>query len=95
MFKKRGFNFEDTQMTNPEKLKKLIVMISIAYTWCVLVGLWISESIKIRIKNHGRKQKSIFRCGFEYLTAFVKKLLSGNIYNNLELNDVTKFLSCT
>jgi hypothetical protein len=94
-FKKRGFNFEDTHMTMLEKIKKLIVMISIAYTWSVLVGLWISESIKIRIMNHGRKQKSIFRCGFDYLTTFIKKLLTGNIYNDLEFNDVTKLLSCT
>jgi hypothetical protein len=94
-FKKRGFNFEDTHMTNLEKLKKLIVLISIAYTWSVLVGFWITESIKIRIMNHGRKQKSIFRCGFDYLTSFIKKLLTGNIYNDLEFNDVTKLLSCT
>jgi len=51
-FKKRGFNFEDTHITQPEKIKKLIVIISIAYTWCVLIGLWISETIKIRIMNH-------------------------------------------
>ncbi len=94
-FKKRGFNFEDTHMTSLEKIKKLIVLISIAYTWSVLVGLWISESIKIRIKNHGRKQKSIFRCGFDFLTTFIKKLLTGNIYNDHEFNDVTKLLSCT
>lgn len=94
-FKKRGFNFEDTHMTNLEKIKKLIVLISIAYTWSVLVGLWISQSIKIRIKNHGRKEKSTFRCGFDYLTTFIRKLLSGNIYNDLEFKDVTKLLSCT
>jgi len=94
-FKTRGFNFEDTHMTNLEKIKKLIVLISIAYTWCVLTGLWISESIKIRIMNHGRKQRSTFRCGFDYLTTFVRKLLSGNIYNDLEFKDVTKLLSCT
>jgi len=94
-FKKRGFNFEDTHMRNLEKIKKLIVLISIAYTWCVLVGLWITESIKIRIMNHGRKQRTIFRCGFDYLTTFIRKLLSGNIYNDLEFNNVTKLLSCT
>jgi hypothetical protein len=94
-FKKRGFNFEDTHMTHPEKIKKLIVLISIAYIWCVLVGLWISDSIKIRIMNHGRKQRSTFRCGFDYLTVFIKKLLTGNIYNDMEFNDVTKLLSCT
>ena len=94
-FKTRGFNFEDTHMTHLEKIKKLIVLISIAYTWCVLVGLWICESIKIRIMNHGRKQKSIFRCGFDYLTIFIEKLLQGNIYNDHEFKDVTKLLSCT
>jgi hypothetical protein len=94
-FKKRGFNFEETHMTELEKIKKLIVMISIAYTWCVLVGLWISESIKIRIMNHGRKLKSTFRSGFDFLTTFIKKLLTGNIYNDLEFNNVTKLLSCT
>jgi hypothetical protein len=94
-FKKRGFNFEETHMTKLEKIKKLIVMIRIAYTWSVLVGLWISETIKIKIKNHGRKQKSIFRCGFDFLTTFIKKLLTGNIYNDLEFNNVTKLLSCT
>lgn len=94
-FKKRGFNFEETHMTQLEKIKKLIVMISIAYTWCVLVGLWISESIKIRIMKHGRKLKSIFRRGFDFLTTFIKKLLTGNIYNDLEFNNVTKLLSCT
>lgn len=94
-FKKRGFNFEDTHMTDLQKIKKLILLISIAYTWSVLVGLWVSESIKIRIMNHGRKQKSIFRCGFDYLTTFIEKLLAGKIYNDLEFNDVTKLLSCT
>ncbi len=96
-FKNRGFNFEDTHMRKLNKLKKLIVLISIAYTWSVLVGLWISETIKIKIKikNHGRKQKSIFRCGFDFLTTFIKKLLTGNIYNDHEINDVTKLLSCT
>jgi hypothetical protein len=94
-FKKRVFNFEDTHMTKLEKIKKLLVLISIAYTWCVLVGLWVSEKTKIRIMKHGRKQRSIFRCGFDYLTTFIEKLLTGNIYNDLEFNDVTKILSCT
>lgn len=94
-FKTRGFNFEDTHMTNLDRIKKLIVLISIAYTWSVLVGLWICETIKIKIKNHGRKQKSFFRCGFDFLTTFIEKLLTGNIHNDSEFNDVTKLLSCT
>ena len=92
--KTRGVNFEDTHMIDLKKIKKLIVLISIAYVWCVLVGLWITETIKIRIMNHGRKQKSIFRCGFDFLTTLIKRLLSGNIYNDFEFNEVNKILSC-
>lgn len=94
-FKTRGFNFEDTHMTDLEKLKKLIVLVSIAYSWCVMVGLWITETITVRIMTHGRKQKSTFRCGFDFLTAIIKKLLDNAIYNDYEFNEVTNILPCT
>jgi len=94
-FKTRGFNFEDTHMTEAEKIEKLLVLVSIAYSWCVLVGLWLSSEIKISIKNHGRKVKSIFRKGFDYLTDIFVKLLDGSIYNSLQFNEVNKILSCT
>jgi len=94
-FKTRGFNFEDTHMTDIEKIEKLLVLVSIAYCWCVLIGLWLCEQIKITIKIHGRKQKSIFRCGFDYLTNIFRKLLVGTIYNILEFNEVAYILSCT
>ncbi len=94
-FKSRGFNFEDTHLKDYEKLKKLIALVSIAYIWCIMVGLWVSESIKIRIATHGRKERSIFRTGLDYLVSFIKKLLSGDIYNYQEANTVIRFLSCT
>lgn len=96
-FKTRGFNFEDTHMTNEEKIEKLLVLVSIAYSWCVIVGLWLTEEMKkmIMIKNHGRKQKSIFRSGLDYLTNIFRKLLDGSIYNKLQFKEVTYVLSCT
>ena len=94
-FKTRGFNFEDTHMKNLEKIKMLIVLVSIVYTWCVLLWLYLNESLPIKLMKLGRKLKSIFKYGFEYLTCFIKKLLEDKIYNILEFNDVTKFLSCT
>ncbi len=94
-FKTRGFNFENTHLKDLEKIKKLIALVSIAYIWCILVGLWASDSIKIRIATHGRKEKSIFRVGFDFLTTFIKKLLEGNIYNDFEFNEVINLLSCT
>jgi len=94
-FKSRGFNFEDTHIKDLEKIKKLIALVSIAYMWCIMVGLWVSESIKIRIAKHGRKVKSIFRIGFDFLTSFIKKLLANEIYNPHEFKEVVCLLSCT
>ena len=94
-FKSRGFNFEDTHMTALEKIKKLIVLVSIVYAWCVLIGLWYDETVPIKLMKLGRKRKSIFRYGFDYLTSFIKKLLDGKVYNDFEFNEVTKILSCT
>jgi len=94
-FKTRGFNFEDTHMNNLEKIKMLIVLVSIVYTWCVLLGLYLNETVPIILTNTGRKRKSIFKYGFEYLTCFIKRLLEAKLYNILEFNEVTKFLSCT
>ena len=95
-FKTRGFNFEDTHMKDLEKIKKLIVMVSIVYTWCALIGLWYNATVPIKLMvTLGRKRKSIFRYGFDYLTTFIRKLLDGKIYNDFEFNEVTKLLSCT
>jgi hypothetical protein len=90
-FKTRGFNFEDTHFKNRDKIKLLIVLISIAYLWSVLIGIWLDAVIPIKIKEHGRKSISIFRYGFDYLTRVIK-----SIYDNLyEFNNLVKILSCT
>jgi len=56
--KTKGFNLE----------KKLIALLTIALLWCYLTGLWIESTVKIRIKNHGRKEKSTFRKGLDHFT---------------------------
>ena len=90
-FKTRGFNFEDTHFKNLEKIKLLIVIVSIAYLWSVLIGIWLDASLPIKIKKHGRKAISIFRYGFDYLVRVIK-----SIYDNLyEFNNLVKILSCT
>lgn len=90
-FKSRGFNFEDTHLKDLEKIKKLIVFVSIAYLWSVLVGLWLDEVTPIKLKSHGRKAVSIFKYGFRYLTRIIKRILD----NLDEFNELTKILSCT
>jgi hypothetical protein len=70
--KKRGFNFEDTRMTIPERIDKLIALLAIAFTWCHVVGEWRNEQEEIKIKKHGRKAVSVFRYGLDCLrTIFI------------------------
>ena len=90
-FKTRGFNFEDTHFKNLEKIKKLIVIISIAYLWSILVGLWLDAERPIKIKTHGRKAISVFRYGFDYLSYIIKNIL----VKLDEFNILTEILSCT
>jgi hypothetical protein len=89
--KTKGFNLESTHMRDDEKLKKLIALLTIALLWCYLIGLWIESSIKIRIKNHGRKEKSTFRKGLDHFT----KILNSFEKLIFETDCVFKVLSCT
>lgn len=82
-------------MMDLEKLRKLIVLVSIVYLWCVMIGLWYDETTPIKLTNFGRKRISILKYGFNYLTTFINKLLDGNTYNDFEFNEVNKILSCT
>lgn len=65
--KTRGFNLEDTHLTHPERIEKLIALISLALVWCVLIGEWLAEQKELKIKKHGRKPVSLFRRGLDCL----------------------------
>lgn len=63
--KTRGFSFEDTHITHPERIEKLIFVLCIAFCWSYRVGD-LAEAIRpIKIKKHGRKAKSLFRYGMD------------------------------
>lgn len=65
--KTRGFCFESTHLTHPERLEKLFALLAIAFSWAHLIGEWRHEIKPITLKNHGRRAKSLFRCGLDYL----------------------------
>jgi len=66
--KGRGFNFEDTHVIDRNKIKKLIVLLAIAFCWAHRSGEWHCENKEpIKLKKHGRKAKSIFRCGLDVI----------------------------
>lgn len=73
--KSKGFNFEDTHITHYERIKKLFVLLAIAFCWAHLVGEWRHEQKPIKIKKHGRPAKSLFRYGLDYIIDATKNVL--------------------
>ncbi len=65
--KSRGFRFEDTHLTEPERINKLVALLAITFCWCHFTGEWVHQQKTIPIKKHGRKAKSIFRLGLDHL----------------------------
>lgn len=87
--KSSGFNIEDTHLTDIERIDKLFALVIVAFTWAY-VGIYVHLNLKmIKIKKHGRREKSLFKLG---LTVIANVLL--NPKNNWKI-DVFKFLSCT
>lgn len=65
--KSRGFRFESTHMTKADRIDKLVALLAITFCWCHLTGQWRHAHTPIKIKNHGRKEKSLFRYGLDFL----------------------------
>ena len=89
--KRRGFNFEDSHVTHPERLHTIIFLLGIAFVWSLKTGeKLIVETIKVpikKIKNRKVKLFSTFRIGLDALKV---KLING-----LSVNAFIKLLSCT
>ena len=74
-FKGRGFNFEDTHLTDLARVKKLTALLAIAFCWAHKTGQWRHREIEpIKIKTHGRPAKSLFRHGLDFIREAVFKV---------------------
>jgi len=69
--KRRGFNLEDTHITDPEKLTTLIAIIAMAVTWSCRCASQTMGRKAIGRKAHGRRHKSWFRTGFDTLRNWI------------------------
>jgi len=65
--KTRGFNLESTHFIHHERLSKLVALLAIAFCWAMRAGLWQHQQKAIPIKAHGRRAKSLFRYGCDFL----------------------------
>ena len=91
ILKSRGFRLEDTHLRDGERVSKLLALLGLALAWALHVGLWQHQLKPLKLKAHGRRAKSLFRYGLDYLS---------NIMHNLDhkaepFTQVVQFLSCT
>lgn len=88
--KTSGFNIEDTHLREIGRIEKLLALVIVAFTWAYVLGDYLDQYIQpIKIKKHGRKAKSIFKLGLNYISS---ALLNAHFQCNV---NIFKFLSCT
>lgn len=81
--KGRGFDFEDTHISNLDRLAKLTALLAVGFSWAHKVGEWrtkIKPIIWKKFKEESRPQHSFFRYGLDFLREI--------IFNSIKNNDV-------
>ena len=82
-FKTKGFNLEDTHITDPEKLSTLLVVLALAVALSIKNGVAMARLKPIPFKKHGRKAWSLFALGLHGLR---------KIFASADLDQVFAFL---
>ena len=70
-----------------ERISKLMALVLIAFAWVYEEGIYLDALKPIKIKKHGRRDKSLFKYGLNYIA----NLFFSNDIDNL--NQCRKFLS--
>lgn len=68
--KSRGFDFEETHLTMPEKISKMVLLLGLGLCLALRMGKYqVQEvkAVKMKVKNNGRLAKSLFRIGLDAL----------------------------
>ena len=84
--KSRGFELEETHLTEAGKIDKLFGVLALAAAWAVKTGELESAENPIEIKKNGRPQKSLFRLGCEIIQEVlfeIKRYSKVNIFEIL------------
>ena len=94
--KSRGFDLESTHLHHRERLERLLALLALAFGWAHRTGLWVAEHVRAPrlIAKHGRRAKSLFRLGLDYLCQLLAPaaFLSRDCRARFRL--FARFLSC-
>jgi Transposase DDE domain len=69
--KTRGFNMEDTHLTQPPKLALLLAIVALAFAWTHACATAVKPHGDIARASHGYRRKSWFRIGFDILRHWI------------------------
>jgi len=81
--KGRGFHFEETHITDRDRIKKIFVLLAIAFSWAHKTGEWQHEVKPMKVKKHGRPSVSLFRRGLDCIVdSILKVTYRPNLFKN-------------
>jgi hypothetical protein len=86
--KSRGFNFEETHLTQPEKISKLLMLLGLGLSLAILMGEFqveITKQVKMKLKKNQRYAKSLFRIGLDALQNLLFNYHKPKKYRELEM----------
>ena len=89
--KSRGFNLENTRVTQSSRLENLVVMLGIALVWALKIGKWVKVKEGCRERKDGTPFYSLCRLGLDFLRwLFLSPTPRLDVWDN-----VNRVLSCT
>lgn len=91
--KSRGFDFEETHLTKRVRIERLTFLLSLALCLAIKTGEIKTSGKTIKKKNNGRRVKSLFRIGLDYLQNLLVNLHLHSKWR--EFNILAHLLSCT
>jgi len=86
--KSRGFDFEATHITMPEKISKLLMLLALGLCLGMLMGEFrveITKQVKMKLKKNKRYAKSLFRIGLDTLQNLLFNYRKPKKYRELEM----------
>lgn len=90
--KSKGFDLESTRLKHPERMQRLMGVLSVCLLWALLVGHDLQKKKATAIKKHGQRAISLFRRGLDHL----QHLLANAENKQKQLQHATQLLvSCS
>lgn len=90
--KTRGFCLEQTHITDPARLERLLSLLALAFCLCHQLGEWLHEQKPLKLRKHGRAPQSLFRRGLDLLRSAIATF--GNC-DAQTWQKMLRILSCT